>query len=100
MQPYSDDRHAGFVAMVAGTIVLVTLIYFASSCTVTSKKAETLIIRDALEKNIDVSSLRCVLNPSVAGCDTISLVRELKVDPRFAPRDMPSVGHPQPEIQP
>lgn len=106
MQPYSDDRHSGLVAIIAVTIILVGLMYFVSSYMVSSKKINTLIIREAMEKNVDVNSVRCILYPEygTTGCDMISAIKEVRVDPRFAPRDMPSVGRPipqpEPEIQP
>jgi hypothetical protein len=50
-----------------------------------------------MEKNVDLNQIRCVLNPYIPGCDTVSLVKELRVDPRFAPRTMPEVGS---DIQP
>lgn len=84
--------------VVATVFVLVIGIVALVVGSVTHKKTDASLIRLAIEQKTDLSQVRCLLNPLIAGCDTVNLVRELRVERTPMTTPVPSVV--EPAIQP
>lgn len=92
-----SNRYDKIMFIWASALVLIIVILAVLLYNKDQSKLDALLIGQAMEKEVDLNQVRCVLHPHIPGCDTTSLVRELRLDPRFAPRSLPSVGA---DIQP
>lgn len=99
--PHSN-RYDLTVLILALAVVASVFIVSVATYNSTQLKADTLLIQQAIEHKADLHEVRCLLRSHIAACDTVSLVslvRELRVDPRFNPTGAPTIAS-TPEIQP
>jgi len=97
--PHDNSKDLRYLIVAAAAVVVVFIVSVTFS-NFGDKKINAALIRQAIDQKADLAAVRCLMDSQYvrAGCDTVSLVRELRTERTPMTTTVPSVV--EPLIQP
>jgi hypothetical protein len=79
--PHDNSKDLRYLIVVLGILAMVFILGITVN-NVTSNKLNASLIRHAIDQKADLAAVRCLMDSQYvrAGCDTVSLVKELRTE--------------------